>query len=144
MGKRRFACQSGCTNCCRQQGYVYLTEADVARAAAFLGVSRKAFERRYVFRTRHVRRLRKPRDSQCHFLRGDGCSIHPAKPTQCLVFPFWPELVEDAKAWTKTAEYCPGMSAGPLIQIERARASAGEMRQAHPRMYRDVAQLRVC
>src|ERR1039458_1676777 len=32
----RFECQPGCTECCLQQGFVYLTEADLARAAKFL------------------------------------------------------------------------------------------------------------
>src|SRR6266545_2881733 len=114
--ERRFECQAGCTKCCRQQGIVYVTEDDIRRGAAFLGLTRKAFERQYVFRTRYVRRLRKPRNAQCYFLREGGCGIHPAKPTQCRIFPFWPELVESHEDWAKTAEYCPGMSAGPLIQ----------------------------
>src|ERR1035438_4699267 len=93
-----FDCQSGCTECCRQKGFVYLAEEDVARAAAFLGMTAAAFERRYVYRTRHRMRLRMARHSLCPFLRPDGCSIHPAKPTQCRIFPFWPELVETVSA----------------------------------------------
>ena len=131
----RFECRPGCTECCRQKGFVYLTEGDVPRLAAFLGMSAAAFERRFVFRTRHRMRLRVPRESQCHFLRGDGCSIHPAKPTQCRIFPFWPELVESRREWKKTARYCPGMGKGPLIQIENAREQAREMREAYPEMY---------
>jgi Fe-S-cluster containining protein len=77
-----------------------------------------------------------PRDSrQCYFLNGDGCSIHPAKPTQCRIFPFWPELVESRREWKKTAKYCPGLGKGPLIQIETAQAQATEMRAAYPEMY---------
>ena len=93
------------------------------------------FERRYVYRTRHRLRLRVPREAQCYFLRGDGCSIHPAKPTQCRIFPFWPELLESRREWKKTARYCPGMGKGPLIQIEDARQQAQAMRQAYPEMY---------
>jgi len=131
----RFECQPGCTECCRQQGFVYLTEADLARAAGFLGMTPRAFERKYVYRTRNRMRLRVPRDVQCHFLVDGGCSIHPAKPTQCRIFPFWPELVESRREWKKTARYCPGMGRGPLIQIEAAREQAREMREAHPAMY---------
>ena len=29
----RFECQRGCTACCEQKGFVYLTEGDLARAA---------------------------------------------------------------------------------------------------------------
>ena len=131
----RFECQPGCTECCTQRGFVYLTEDDLVRAAEFLGMTATAFERRYVYRTRNRLRLRVPRESQCHFLRGGGCSIHPAKPTQCRIFPFWPELVESRREWKKTARYCPGMGKGPLIQIEVAREQAREMREAYPEMY---------
>jgi len=132
----RFECQPGCTTCCEQKGYVYLTEDDIVRAALFLGLSAAAFERKFVYRTTNLRRLRVPRDSTCGFLREDGCSIHPAKPAQCRLFPFWPELVDDQKQWRTTGDWCPGIGKGELIQIEIAREQAAEMRQAHPRLYR--------
>jgi len=133
----RFACQPGCTACCRQKGFVYLTEADIARAAAFLDLEPEEFERRYVFRTRNRTRLRVPPNSTCYFLNEGGCSIHPAKPTQCGIFPFWPELVESRREWLKVARsYCPGIGQGPLIQIETARAQADEMRAAYPGIYK--------
>jgi len=131
----RFECQPGCTACCEQKGFVYLTEDDVSRMAQFLAVTPAAFERKYVYRTRNRRRLRVPRDSQCSFLRDGGCSIHPAKPTQCRIFPFWPELVGNRREWSKTAKYCPGMGKGPLIQIAAAREQAQEMRKSYPEMY---------
>ena len=131
----RFECQPGCTACCEQRGFVYLTEADVERAAAYLKMTPEAFEQKYVFRTRHMRRLRVPRDAQCSFLRENGCAIHEAKPTQCRIFPFWPELVDDRQKWKETTAYCPGLNTGPLIQIEIVKAQAEEMRQAYPGLY---------
>jgi Fe-S-cluster containining protein len=131
----RFECQAGCTNCCQQKGFVYLTEADLLRIAEFVGMRAADFERRYVYRTKNQLRLRSPRHTQCHFLREGGCSIHPAKPTQCRIFPFWPELVDDKKEWRKTAAWCPGIGQGKLVQIESAREQAGEMRAAYPHMY---------
>lgn len=124
----RFECQPGCTACCEQKGFVYLTEPDLERAAEFLGIPAADFERRYVYRTRNQMRLRVPREANCHFLRDGGCSIHPVKPVQCRVFPFWPELVDSRREWRKTARYCPGMGKGPLIQIAAARAFSDEMR----------------
>ncbi len=131
----RFECQPGCTECCRQKGFVYLTEADVARVAGFLGMDPAAFERKYVYRTRSRMRLRVPRETSCSFLRDYGCSIHAVKPTQCRIFPFWPELIESRREWHKTARYCPGMGKGPLIQIDAARAQASEMREGYPALY---------
>jgi uncharacterized protein len=131
----RFECQPGCTECCRQRGFVYLTEEDLRRAAAFLETAPEAFERKYVYRTRNLLRLRVPRDSRCSFLTEGGCSIHPVKPTQCRAFPFWPELVESRREWLKTARYCPGMGKGGLVAIEAASEQAREMRQKYPGLY---------
>jgi uncharacterized protein len=114
----RFECQPGCTNCCRQKGFVYITEGDLDRMAKFVGMRPRDVERSYV---------------------EEGCSIHPAKPTQCRIFPFWPELVDSKREWQKTAAYCPGIGKGELIQIETARGQAEEMRRAYPGMYGDSA-----
>jgi hypothetical protein len=57
------------------------------------------------------------------------------KPTQCRIFPFWPELAEDKREWRKTARYCPGIGKGPLIQIEAVRQQAKEMREGYPWLY---------
>lgn len=131
----RFACIPGCTNCCEQRGYVYLTEDDRLRAAAFLNLSPEEFEARYLYRTKQLLRLRKPPGKQCHFLISGACSIHPAKPTQCRLFPFWPELVHDREEWQRTASYCPGIGTGPLIQIGTAVETAEVMKQAYPTIY---------
>jgi hypothetical protein len=60
----RFECQPGCTNCCTQKGFVYLTELDLTRIAKFLGMRADDFERRYVYRTARQLRLRVPRQVQ--------------------------------------------------------------------------------
>ena len=133
----RFRCRPGCTKCCEISGYVYLTEADVTRAATFLSLSPVEFEEKYVYRTRNLIRLRKPAKRQCHFLLADGCGIHPAKPTQCRLFPFWPELIGDPRAWKTTASYCPGIGTGRLVQIGTALEKANQMRTAYSEMYED-------
>ena len=94
-----------------------------------------AFEQRYVYRTRNQRRLRVPRHAQCEFLKDGGCSVHPAKPLQCRTFPYWPELVGNRKNWRKTAEWCPGIDKGELVNIQVARDVAQEMRTGHPALY---------
>jgi uncharacterized protein len=100
-------------------------------------MSPTAFEKKYVYRTRNLLRLRVPSLARCPFLNESGCTIHPAKPTQCRAFPFWPELVESRREWLKAARYCPGMGKGPLVQIEAARNTAEEMRQGYPSLYRN-------
>jgi len=131
----RFQCQPGCVECCNKKGFVYLTESDAKLIAEYLDMSRAAFERKYVYRTKHLLRLRTPRYSECPFLTSEGCAVHPVKPTQCRLFPFWPELVEDRKEWTNTAEWCPGIGKGPSVHRDEARERAQEMIEAYPRTY---------
>jgi len=132
MDSVRFACQPGCTRCCEQKGFVYLTEQDLRNAAAFLKLTPEEFEQRHVYRTRHQRRLRKPRGSQCAFLTSEGCTIHPVKPTQCRLFPFWPHLLESRREWNDTGKWCPGIGQGELVQIGTALERAEEMHTAYP------------
>jgi Fe-S-cluster containining protein len=131
----RFECQSGCTKCCEQQGFVYLTEEDIPRLAEYLGVSQAVFEQRYVYRTKNLQRLRVPRGKQCPFLNDGGCSVHPAKPLQCRAFPYWPELAGNKRNWEKVGKWCPGIGKGELVNIALAREVAEEMKAGHPHMY---------
>jgi hypothetical protein len=112
-----------------------LTEKDLRLAAARLGLRTAQFEHRFVYRTTHLLRLRKPHGRQCPFLLAGGCSIHPAKPTQCRLFPFWPELVVSVRAWRHVARSCPGIGTGPLIQIGTALETTAEMVRAYPSFY---------
>jgi Fe-S-cluster containining protein len=131
----RFQCQTGCTRCCEQPGFIYLAEADVPRMAAFLAMTPVDFERKHVYRTRNFIRLRTPKVGRCTFLAEAGCSIHEVKPMQCRSFPFWPELLESKKEWRKTASWCPGIGQGELVTIQLANATADEVRQAHAAYY---------
>jgi hypothetical protein len=95
------------------------------------------FEAEYVIRYPTLLRLRKPLNAQCHFLHAQRCSIHPAKPTQCRLYPYWPELVESPKKWRDEAKSCPGIGKGELVQIGDALELASEMKRAYPSMYKD-------
>ena len=108
----------------------------MTRAAKYVKLSQAEFEKRYLYRTAQQRRFRKPRDRQCPFLVDGGCSIHPAKPTQCRTFPFWPEYVEDREEWNGLRRFCPGIGKGELIQIGSAMEIAEEERRAYPEQYR--------
>ena len=131
----RFQCQPGCLKCCEKKGFIYLSDSDAKIIAKFLDLSAATFELRYLYRTKYLRRLRTAQNSQCPFLNAQGCSIHPVKPAQCRLFPFWPELVENKKEWNDTAAWCPGMDKGLYVHIEEARERAQEMIEAYPRTY---------
>ena len=133
----RFECQPGCIRCCNTSGYVYITANDLERLSEFTGMTTAEFEAKYVYRTKHLLRLRKPRDKECPFLLDSGCSVHPVKPVQCRLYPFWPELVTYRDIWDHEGERkCPGIGKGELIQIGTAVEIAQEMKTAYPGFYR--------
>lgn len=132
--RMRFACQPGCTRCCTQKGWVYLGVNDIPALAAYLGLGESEFRDRFIYATKNTRRLRM-KQGQCPFLSAEGCSVHPAKPTQCRVFPFWPDLVQDKRELRATAKWCPGIGKGDFVPVAILEQSAREMREAYPHMY---------
>ncbi|MBS1832934.1 MAG: YkgJ family cysteine cluster protein [Acidobacteria bacterium] len=138
MDGLRFECQRGCTKCCETKGYVYITDDDLARISTYLKMKPEEFTVRFVYKTKHLRRLRKPGNGeQCRFLKDGGCSIHAVKPVQCRLYPFWPELVEYRDLWNDEATRCPGIGKGKLVQIGTALEVAEEMKTAYPGVYGD-------
>jgi Fe-S-cluster containining protein len=83
-----YECQR-CTACCRWPGQVRLTEAEIVRIAAHLGLSDADFIAGHT-RLRSDRQglslLEKP-NGECEFLAGNDCAIQPVKPQQCRDFP---------------------------------------------------------
>jgi hypothetical protein len=83
-----FSC-TGCGDCCRWPGHVLLTQADIARLAAALGLDERTFidrHTRLASNRSHLSLCEKP-DGSCEFLEGDRCVVHNARPQQCRDFP---------------------------------------------------------
>ena len=105
---REFACHR-CGNCCRGDGYVELSEDDIARGARALGIGTREFEARYCRRDEDVGAIilldQGDELKSCIFLNPDvTCRIHERKPRQCIDFPF---------GWRPrdVLTYCDGMRA---------------------------------
>ena len=107
-----------CTACCRWPGQVRLTDAEIARLAAFKGLSEFDFIQQFTRLTsdrRGLALLDQP-DGACIFLTDNDCSVQPVKPQQCRDFPnLWnfpgaqkscraiPRLVDEAEYITRVA-----------------------------------------
>lgn len=128
----RFECQSGCTECCKQPGEVWLTLADRDRIAAWLGLEPEAFQRQFCVDDEEGLRLAIPSSDSCLFLQEDGCSIHDVKPLQCRAFPFWPENVGSSHAWRALRKFCPGVGEGEILPVEQIRPVAQDCADAFP------------
>ena len=105
MNLEGFACRC-CGACCRiPNGIVRVSEAEIARIAAFLGVSEATFIDRdcAVAPDRRGLILHSHPNGACVWLTADNrCLIHPVKPDKCRTFPY---------DWTNpdSHEICPGL-----------------------------------
>jgi uncharacterized protein len=84
-----YQCQR-CTNCCQWPGDVVLTDADIDRIAAFLGLSIYDFVAKFTnLRSNRtgLTLIEKDNTTTCVFLENQDCQIHPVKPDQCAGFP---------------------------------------------------------
>lgn len=131
----RFQCQRGCVRCCEAPGVVRLAPGDEQQAADFLGLPLEKFRAQYVMLAADGTFLQPVGGTRCPFLESDGCAIHEAKPTQCRLYPFWPEIVETRQSWRQTVELCPGIGTGALVTITAAVERAQEMKRAFPESY---------
>jgi hypothetical protein len=89
LSASRFCCQRGCTRCCTQEGWVYLSVEDVPRLAVFLGMSASKFQSQCVYYTKYTLRLRR-RQGNSPFLRGMAVTSIPSSPRSAEYFRFGP------------------------------------------------------
>ncbi len=103
---KNFECQR-CGNCCRESGYVHLSEKEIDACAAFLNLDVTVFTEKYTQLTkqRSGLSLTEQDNGACIFLTEDGaCQIQPVKPQQCRQFPFtwrYKDGQEICKGWAK-------------------------------------------
>ena len=101
-----FVCRQ-CGACCRiKDGIVRVSDAEIARIAAFLGMAEQAFIDREteVAPDRRGLILKSRPDGACVWLTDDNrCRIHSVKPDKCRTFPY---------EWTNadSKKVCPGLA----------------------------------
>lgn len=83
-------CCQRCGTCCRWEGDVKVSEAEISAIAAYLGLGEQDFIERYC-KLRHDRRglsLADAEDGACIMLENGQCRIQAVKPQQCRDFPY--------------------------------------------------------
>ncbi len=123
-----FAC-TRCGACCTgTPGYVWVGEAEINRLAGHLGVDVEEFGRRFLRSVGSRLSLVERPGGDCIFWdRTEGCTVYPARPTQCRTWPFWPRNLAHPDAWAAVGRGCPGIGRGPihdLVTIEAASRGA--------------------
>jgi Fe-S-cluster containining protein len=117
----RFTC-TGCGDCCSgAPGYVWVSDEDIERLAAHVGLDVDTFERRYVRRVGIRRSLIEYSDGDCVFFdpKQRNCSVYMARPLQCRTWPFWDSNIKSEAAWKHTCKVCPGSGQGTLYTVEQ-------------------------
>jgi len=136
----RFECTL-CGACCTgPPGYVAFTRAEAEAIASAIGVSVDALYRDYAHELPGVgwslRELKTKHGLDCVFLDRASqpgkavCSVHSVRPAQCRTWPFWPENIENERAWRRTAKSCEGIGQGDFVPVEAIRIQ----RDATPRV----------
>jgi uncharacterized protein len=115
----RFHCLR-CGLCCSgTAGYVWVTDEEIARIAAFRGETTEAFARGHVRQAEGRLSLLEKPGGDCEMLDDrTGCTIYAVRPSQCRTWPFWPVNIASASAWKDTGARCPGVGAGGKIPVD--------------------------
>ena len=120
----RFSCV-GCGRCCRgEPGAIFFSRAEGERVCALLSLDEGTFRRRFVtLRWGRPSFIERP-NGDCIFYRAEEarCSIYGVRPSQCRLFPFWPEVMRSEGSWASYAKSCPGMNDGRLYSASEIEA----------------------
>jgi len=133
MDSEVFNCTQ-CGRCCHGYGGTYVSEADIAAIADYIGTDRATFVRRYctLSGTRYL--LAQQDNGYCIFF-DRNCTIHPVKPQMCRNWPFLESVLRDAGNWHAMASTCEGMrtdlsdpeiQAAVRMEIQKRRRGAGQ------------------
>jgi Fe-S-cluster containining protein len=97
-----------CGDCCRGYGGTYVTEADIAAIAAYLGQDPASFVEKCCRLSGSRQLLAQGPTGHCLFW-DRLCTIHPVKPAMCRAWPFIKSVLVDVGNWHSMATCCPGM-----------------------------------
>ena len=114
----RFRC-TDCGACCTgAAGKVEVTDTEIARIATFLNMDESSFRTRYVRQVDGRGSLTERSNGDCDLFVDGRCSIHPVKPAQCRLYPFWVHNMRSEQAWERTCAECPGIGEGRFYPEE--------------------------
>jgi len=120
--------------CCGAPGDVSVTDGEIRRIAAWLGVPAAQFEAAHVrVYSSGAKSLTERPNGDCVLLNGTGCSAYVARPKQCRDYPFWPEVLRSPAAWLREARRCPGLNVGKLHSGE----AISEVRESQAKVIDD-------
>ena len=117
----QFECKV-CGRCCTGgSGYVWVTQDEIDRIAAQMGLDPAMFEQVFVWTVRPKQRsLKEYPNGDCVLLSDQTrrCRVYKDRPIQCRTWPFWSQNLFSPNTWKATAQACPGCNNGKLYTLE--------------------------
>lgn len=103
-----FSCRQ-CGECCIGYGGTFVTDRDIERISAYIGVEPCGFVEKFCCLSGGRPVLAQQDDGHCVFW-DRVCTIHPVKPQMCRDWPFIGSLLIDFDNWNIMASMCPGIN----------------------------------
>ena len=114
-----------CGRCCSgpSAGFIWVSKPEAKLIADFLKITLKQSRQKYLKRVGlRTTIVEHPLTKDCMFLQeANGpkkCMIYPVRPSQCRIWPFWPDNLKSPDAWCRAAQKCPGINRGRLYSFE--------------------------
>ena len=105
----RFQCQQS-GNCCRVDGYVYVTSKEAQDMADYLKIDLETFHSRYVEDDRGWKLIAsKTHRPSCFLNSCQQCEVYDVRPEHCRTYPDWPEIWQSQETLLKETGTCPGL-----------------------------------
>jgi Fe-S-cluster containining protein len=124
VGGLHFECMR-CGRCCAGpgEGYIWVTSPEIELVADFLKISVEQLREKYLKRIgMRTTIIEQAGTKDCIFLQRiddkKRCIIYPVRPSQCRIWPFWPENLASTNTWNKAAQKCAGINRGRHYSFE--------------------------
>ena len=97
-----------CANCCKTMSPTY-SQKDIARISKFLGMTRKAFTQKWLYKDREGDWINKKQPCQFLDLKTNMCGIYEVRPQDCAGFPYHgtKKISEYGHMYRQNVEFCP-------------------------------------
>jgi len=113
-----FECQKT-GHCCRFEGYVYVSEEEMASMAKSLGQPLAFFKAQYVIQDGPYFLISKPGYRKDCFLNCQNeCQVYLARPQQCRTYPNWDNLWTSKASVLQEVQFCSGLKKAFVILSE--------------------------